>query len=185
MNTGNQPIVPHPRNRWRAATWGTAAGLLLLPLVAMQFTAEVNWGPGDFLVVGAMLVAACGGYELAARASGAPAWRAGAALALATAFFLVWVNLAVGIIGSEGHPANLLFGGVLAVGLVAAAIGRFRPRGMVRALQATAVAQAAVVPVALALGEGRGAILCAAFVGAWLAAGWLFGRAARDAVPAA
>lgn len=30
-------------NPWRIVGWGTAAALLLLPLVAMQFTSEVNW----------------------------------------------------------------------------------------------------------------------------------------------
>jgi len=30
-------------NRWRIAIWGSAAFLLLLPLVAMQFTGEVVW----------------------------------------------------------------------------------------------------------------------------------------------
>lgn len=29
--------------RWRIAAWGTAALLLVLPLVAMQFTDEVDW----------------------------------------------------------------------------------------------------------------------------------------------
>ena len=34
---------------WRVALWGTVAALLTLPAVAMQFTHEVQWGPGDFL----------------------------------------------------------------------------------------------------------------------------------------
>ena len=45
---------------WRIAMWGTAAFLLLLPAVAMQFTSEVDWGPGDFMVMGVMLLTACG-----------------------------------------------------------------------------------------------------------------------------
>jgi hypothetical protein len=45
----------------RIAIWGTAAFLLLLPWVAMQFTTEVNWTLFDFLVIGVMLLAACGG----------------------------------------------------------------------------------------------------------------------------
>lgn len=50
------------------------------------------------------------------------------------AFLLVWVNLAVGMIGDDGDPANLLFGGVLVVGIAEAAIGRFRHAGMMRTL---------------------------------------------------
>jgi hypothetical protein len=38
--------------------------------------------------------------------------------------FLVWMNLAVGIIGSEDNPANLMFGGVLALGILGAFIAR-------------------------------------------------------------
>jgi predicted Na+-dependent transporter len=53
--------------RWRIVIWGTAAFLLLLPLIAMQFTNEVNWDETDFVVFGAMLFGACGVYELAAR----------------------------------------------------------------------------------------------------------------------
>jgi hypothetical protein len=30
-------------SRWRLAIWGTAALILLLPLLAMQFTDEVAW----------------------------------------------------------------------------------------------------------------------------------------------
>ena len=35
------------------------------------------------------------------------------------AFLLIWINLAVGIIGSEDNPANLMYGAVLLLGLVA------------------------------------------------------------------
>ena len=46
------------------------------------------------------------------------------------AFFLVWVNGAVGIIGNEENQANLLFFGVLAVAVVGSLIARFRAKGM-------------------------------------------------------
>ena len=47
---------PEPGRRLLA--WGAAAALLLLPLVAMQFTEEVNWTVFDFLVFGSMLAVA-------------------------------------------------------------------------------------------------------------------------------
>ena len=56
------------------------------------------------------------------------------------------MNLAVGLIGNEENPANLMYAGVLAVGLIGAFIARFQPREMARALFATALAQA-LVPV--------------------------------------
>jgi hypothetical protein len=182
----------HFRNRWSIAVWGAAGALLLLPLVAMQFTQEVDWNAADFAVFGAMLLAACGAYELAARTTGNIAYRAGVGVAIAAAFILVWMNLAVGIIGSEDNPANLMFGGVLAVGIIGAVIARLRPEGMARALVATALAQVLVGTVALGAGLGStGAnwpqvilVLTAFFAALWLLSAWLFRKAAREPVPA-
>lgn len=83
----------------RTALWCAAALLLLLPLLAMQFTDEVAWDGADFLIFGAMLIAACGTYELAARLTRARTHRAMAGLAIAAIFVLVWLQLAVGLVG--------------------------------------------------------------------------------------
>lgn len=82
------------------------------------------------------------------------AYRAAVGVALAAAFVLVWMNLAVGVIGSEDNPANLMHGGVLAAAIVGVVIARFRPRGMARALLATALAKALVAVIALIAGLG-------------------------------
>ena len=166
-------------SRWRMAIWGTAALVLLLPLVAMQFTDEVNWTETDFGVMGAMLAAACGTYELAARMTGNRAYRAAVGVALVAAFILVWMNLAVGIIGTEHDPANLMFGGVLAVGIIGAVIARFQPHGMARASVATALAQALVGVIALIIGSVEAVILTGFFVALWLTSARLFRKAAR------
>jgi uncharacterized membrane protein len=169
------------------ALWGTAGLILLVPLVAMQFTEEVAWGPADFALVGAMLFAACGTYELAARGTGNTAYRAAVGVALAAAFILVWMNLAVGIIGSEENPANLMYGGVLAVGLVGAILARFQPHGMARALIGTALAQALAAMIALIAGWGYAlglTILTGGFVALWLTSARLFRKAAREQSPA-
>jgi hypothetical protein len=165
--------------RWRTAAWGAAGLILLLPLVAMGITDEVNWGPGDFLVFGAMLIGACGACELAARRTGNSAYQAAVGVAAAAAFILVWMNLAVGIIGDEGNPANLMFGGVLAIGAIAAAIARFRPEGMARAMVATAMAQALAGAIALSAGHGKAVVLTAFFVALWLTSAGLFRRAGQ------
>ena len=141
-------------SRWRIAAWAAAALILLLPLVAMQFTDEVNWDVADFALFGALLIGVGVPYELAVRTTGDNAYRAAVGVALAAAFILVWVNGAVGIIGSEDNPANLMYGGVLAVGIIGAIIGRFQPHGMARALFATALAQALVAVIALIAGLG-------------------------------
>lgn len=164
--------------------WSTAAPLLL-PLLAMQFTNEVNWGLADFVAFGAMLVCACGTYELAARMTSNKAYRAAVGVAVAAAFTLVWINLAVGIIGSEDNPANLMHGGVLAVGIIGAIIAHFQPHGMARALVATALAQMLVAVIALLAGLGdpwSGPLEILAlngfFAAIFVGSAWLFRRAA-------
>jgi len=127
----------------------TTAFILLLPLLAMQFTDEVVWNLTDFVVAGALLVGTGFMYELVARKGRNIAYRAAVGIALAAALLLVWMNLAVGIIGNEDNPANLMYIGVLAVGLIGAVIARLGPRGMARALFATALAQAFVAVIAL------------------------------------
>jgi hypothetical protein len=134
-----------------------AALLLLIPLVAMQLTDQVVWTPSDFAVAGALLVGTGLLYELAAGRIRNFAYRAAMGLALFSALFLVWANLAVGLIGSEQDRANLMYLGVLAIGFAGAAVTRLRPAGMARVLFAMAAAQAAIGALALALGLGAGA----------------------------
>lgn len=173
---------------WRLLLWGAAAPFLLAPLVAMQFSDEVDWGVADFIVFGTLLAAAGGACELAVRSTRSIAFRAAAGLAVVTAFFLVWVTLAVGIVGNEGHPANLMFFGVLLVGIAGAALARFRPAGMARALAATAFAQLAAGMAALATGAGSGGPiwpldilgLTGFFTTMWLISAWLFRGAGSE-----
>lgn len=89
-----------PRARvtsWRPWLWGSAALLLALPWLAMRFTAEVAWDRADFLLFGAMLVLACGAYELCAHFTTRRRWRVAVAAVIAASFLLVWVELAAGI----------------------------------------------------------------------------------------
>jgi hypothetical protein len=58
------------------------------------------------------------------------------------------VNGAVGIIGNEGQPANLLYGAVFAVGLIGSPVVRFKPRGMAYTLCAAALTQMFVPVIA-------------------------------------
>ncbi len=127
---------------------GTAF-ILLLPLLAMLFTDQVVWDLTDFIVAGALIFGTGLAYELVARKGGTMAYQTAVGIALAAAFLLVWMNLAVGIIGSEDNPVNLMYFGVLAIGILGATIARLRPQGMARALLATALAQALVPVIAL------------------------------------
>ncbi len=128
---------------------------------------------------------------LVARKAGNIAYRFAVGVALAAAFILVWVTGAVGIIGTEDDNANLMYVGVLAVGIISAIIARFRPHGMARALFATALAQALVVVIVLIFGlgspwSGPGEILAlnGFFVSLFVGSALLFRYAARGQTPA-
>ncbi|MDC7684191.1 hypothetical protein PQU92_12945 [Asticcacaulis sp. BYS171W] len=166
------------RKTWRLFLWGGAGALLLLPLIAMQFTTEVAWTGSDFVLFGTMLLCALGAFELAVRLSGNWAYRAAAGLAILTGFGLVWVSLAVGIIGAEDNPANLIFAAVLLVGLIGTLIVRFRASGLVWVLMAMALVQG--VGAVIALSDGYpAAILTAMFGVSWLVSAALFHKAAN------
>ncbi len=164
------------------------AFILLLPLLAMQLTDEVVWDLADFAVAGVLLFGAGLTYELIARKAGHIAHRAAVGVAVAAALLLVWINLAVGIIGNEGNPANLMYIGVLAVGIIGALIARFQPHGMARALFATALAQMLVVVIALAARLGtsgpvwpRDVLIATGFFATlWLGSALLFRRASAS-----
>ncbi|MGQ0661928.1 hypothetical protein [Sphingosinicella sp.] len=165
---------------WRIAGWSLAALILLLPLVAMRFTDEVNWTGSDFVFAGVMIGSVGLVFELAVRRSRNIAYRAGVAFALAAAFLVVWANGAVGMIGNEDNLYNLLFGAVLLVALLGSAVARCRPAGM-----ALALAAAGLVQIGVALGglgaDPRGAVFSIVLAGPWLLAAALFRAAAKDA----
>jgi hypothetical protein len=175
-----------------------AAFILSLPLLAMQITDEVVWDVADFAFAGVLLVGTGLMYELAARKAASTrkganiAYRAAVTVGLAAAFILVWLMGAVGIIGEDGDPADLMYLGVLAVGIIGTVIARLRPHGMARALLAMALAQALVAVIALIAGKHEAAIssvfeilgLNAFFVALFIASAWLFRHAARRQPPA-
>ena len=98
MTARSQPVGA--ARLWRIVAWGSAVLLILLPLLAMQVTDQVNWGVFDF-VAAAMLIGGVGlGWELALRMSHDRTWRVAIAMTLAAAFLLIWAELAVGIIGA-------------------------------------------------------------------------------------
>ena len=114
------------------------------------------------------------------------AYRSATGITLVAAFLLVWLSLGVGIIGRDGDPANLMYFGVLAVGIIGAVIARLQPYGMARALYAMALAQALVAAFALIAGLGLPwsgpaeiLILNGFFIGMFAGSAWLFRRAGR------
>ncbi len=173
------------RNTYRAAARPALATvfILLIPLLAAP-----AWNVFDFVFAGALIFGTGLTYELVARKAGNIAYRAAVGVALAAAFLLVWVNGAVGITDSD---ADLMYVGVLAVGIIGAIIARFQPRGMARAMFATALAQALVAVIALIAGivpaynsafEILG--ITGFYVALFIGSAWLFRHAARGRTPA-
>jgi hypothetical protein len=121
---------------------------------------------------------------------GNTAYRTAIGVALVAAFMLVWFSLGVGIIGADGDPANLMYFGVLAVGIIGAFIARLQPLGMARALFAMAGAQALVAVIALVARLGLPwsgplelILLNGFFVALFAGSGWLFRKAAGERSP--
>ncbi|MBW3632623.1 MAG: hypothetical protein KY456_06310 [Chloroflexi bacterium] len=164
---------------------------MLLIVLSMQITADMNWGLFDFVFAGAVIFGTGLTYQLVTRKGGNMAYRLAVGLALAATFILVWSNLAVGVIGSEDNLANLMYGGVLAVGFIGTIIAELRPQGMARTLFAMALAQTVVAVIALIFGLGSpwsepGEIVYVNgfFVTLFVGSALLFRSAARELTPA-
>ncbi len=174
-----------------AITIGLAAAfMLLLPLIAMQFTDEVDWSVFDFAAAWILLFGAGFTYKLVARKMNNAAYRTAVGIAVATALLIVWINLAVGFIGSENNPANLMYFGVLIIGVIGAVIARFQPQGMSIALLVTALAHSLAAMIALIADLGypedgpmKIMLLNGFFIVLWIVSGMLFKKAAAKQMP--
>ncbi len=74
--------------------------LLCIPLLAMQFTSEVNWSSLDFLVAGILLASTAFIFDLIWRNVRNDTFRILLLVALIVLFLLVWAELAVGVFGT-------------------------------------------------------------------------------------
>lgn len=183
MTIDTHPAPPNPIGArrfspWRIAGWGLAATLLLLPAVAMQFTAEVDWTASDFVFAGVLIGGSGLLLELIARRSPDNAYRAAAGFALLAAFLTIWANAAVGMIGDEDNAYNLLFLGVLVVALLGAVLARFKSRGMALAMAASGIVYAGIALGGLAT-DPRGAVFSLGFATLWLLSAALFHNSGR------
>jgi hypothetical protein len=168
--------------------------LLAIPYLAMVFqigipdpgsgTERVNWGPMDFALMGILILGSGLLFEYASSRGASTAHRAAVGIAVVAGLALIWVNLAVGMIGDEGNPANLMYLFVIFVALFGAAIARFEPREASIAMFATAGAQALVALIALIAGLGPTVLADAFFIAAWVASGLLFRHASMERSPA-
>ena len=85
---------------WKALRilgWGAVALVITAPLVAMQFTSEVNWTITDFVFAGVLLIGGGAVIELVAWFVRNPVIRIGFSLFIVAMVALIWIEAAVGI----------------------------------------------------------------------------------------
>jgi hypothetical protein len=168
-------------NLWRVARWTAALALLLTPAVMMRISDGWHWSIGSFLAAGTIIGGIGLLYELAERVSQSRAYRAGVAIALATAFLTVWTTL----VRDDGNGLGFLL--MVTTAAVGAFSAWFRPAGMARAMLGTAIMQAwvgaaaATAPSIASMPDHAFKIVGAAavFTALWLTAAALFRMAAK------
>lgn len=165
-------------SRWRITAWSSAALVVMLILLVD----DVDWETGVVIILGIFLVTPAVLHELASRYSGERAFKLALTLAIGATLLLLWVNGAVGIIGDDDNPANMIYLAIPAVVLIGAVIARLKPHGMKRTLYLAAAAQVLVFGIALAAGWGFTGPITVFFVGMWLSSATLFRKAATDSV---
>ena len=166
-------------NALRLLMWTGALAIWLVPLVAKQFTDEVQWSTFDHIVWAFMLAIPATIIDLVSRMTGNWAYRGAVVIALGTSFVITWANLAVGIVGNEENPVNLIFFGVVAIALLGSPLVGFKAARLRWVFYLTAAAQALSALVALRA-EPFVLVFCGVTTALWLTAATLFGRAARD-----
>ncbi|XWN36798.1 MAG: hypothetical protein ROO71_12655 [Balneola sp.] len=127
---------------------GTGA-LLLIPLIAMQFTTEVAWTLFDFIFAAVLLFGTGAIFTFALHKMENKSYRIGAGIALVSTLFLIWANGAVGIVGHEGEPINTLYFIIPAIGFIGAFLSRFQSKGLSYTLSAMAIVPMVIAVVAL------------------------------------
>lgn len=128
-------------------------GILLIPLIAMQFTNEVQWTLFDFTAMGSLLFGTALAFEFFMSRTSSSTYRIAAALAIGTCLLLTWMNLAVGIIGSENNPVNLLYFIVPMILFIGAIMARFEAQALARTVFVTAGALALIPVSALIINQ--------------------------------
>lgn len=176
--TAARAIPPSARMLGRAA-WVAAAVLIAAPAVAMLFTSEVQWTASDFALLAGLLGAVLLPFQLALPRVRNLAALAGVGAALCTAFLIVMVNLAVGIVGDGSDPINALFFALILLPLIGAIRYRGSPARMAAVMAATAALHATILAALAVLTPEPGVWLSGLFVAGWAASAVFFAVAAR------
>ncbi len=114
--------------------------ILIAPAIGELTVEGWEWGVGGFLLMGTLLFVTFLMIELIAKYSPNKLYKAAVALTTLTTFGIIYVNLAVGIIG-DGNNTSACYFLVVPVGFIGLAASRLKPKG----LSITAFLMAAVV----------------------------------------
>ena len=82
------------------ALWLLSLSLLLIPLIAMNTTSEVQWSVGDFVAAAILLSLLVIGIEIALRMFPSKKARIIAGAIVLLVFVVLWIELAVGLFNS-------------------------------------------------------------------------------------
>jgi hypothetical protein len=128
-------------------------GLILLIPLMLTLLAFWHWKPGAIILAIVLVLGSAGlVYGLVTRRMMSnKAYLIAVVVALAAVFLLVWINVAVGGILGD-NPANMMYFGVLLIGLIGAVIAQLKPPGMTRAMFAMAFAILLVPAIVLIIG---------------------------------
>jgi len=115
-------------------------GILVLPAIGELTVESWDWGPSGFLLMGTLLFVTFLMIELISKHSPNMFYKAAVALTTLTTLGIIYVNLAVGIIG-DGNNTSACYFLVVPVGFIGLAVSRLKAKG----LSITAFCMAAVV----------------------------------------
>lgn len=152
----------------------------------MQNKGGGGWDTGDYIFAFLLITGIVLLYKLAVRKPANIEYRAAVVIMLVTVFVIIWVNLAVGIIGSEGNAANLMLFAVTAIAIIGSVIVRFCTLLMLRVSIVTAAAHTLVTLIALfgdmgypESGPVEIVVPNLVFIGMWGLSAWLFYKSAK------
>ncbi len=104
MSTKSAHFLTQNRNIVRIVL-GTAA-ILLVPLIAMQFTNEVDWNLFDFVLIGCLLLGTGLAYEFISRRIKEQKYKILIGIILLMGMLLIWADVAVGIFNIPGFSGS-------------------------------------------------------------------------------
>lgn len=166
-----------------------STALLIVPIIASFFLDGWLWTGFDYFFAWVMFSIASLAFTFIATSDRRMTYKLAVGITVVASFLLIWVNGAVGMIGDEGNPANLMYLGVVALALLGMAAARLRPLPMSYAMYVAASAQFIVPVIAMivwrpAMNEAPGMIgifaLNTLFVAMFAASALLFRRASDE-----